>query len=246
MKHKAILVVLCLFFGVVANALSAEDKPTIKISYAFMNRFQPVSQQIGFPEGNVIQVGCLVKPASSPIKKVTVKNLDSGLVLEAPPVDVGKILSGLYEIPLLPFDPSKHMGAWEIRVIDEKSNEATAKTAKLNLKGEMPYLKGLKASGNRFGPMISWTAPNEGDIPQGAAVRYRVRLLKDIYNQFYKSKIITNTSHRIPEGTIKDEDLSKVYVRVECQGWDKNNKEHPLPLNLQSSTFMTLEEALNK
>ena len=44
--------------------------------------------------------------------------------------------------------------------------------------------------------------------------------------------------------TIKDEDLSKIYVRVECQGLDKHNKEHPLPLNLQSQTFMTLEEAL--
>ena len=246
MKQKAILVVLCIFFGIVTNALAEEDKLAIKMSWAFMNRFQEGSQQLGFPEGNVIQVGCLVKPAGSPIKEVTVKNLDSGLVLKAPSIDVGNIWSGLYEIPLPPFDPSKHMGAWEIRVIDEKGNEATAKTAKLSLKGEMPYLKGLKASGNRLAPMISWSAPNEGDIPQGAAVRYRVRLLKDMYNQFYKSKIITDTSHQIPEGTIKDEDLSKVYVRVECQGWDKNNKEHPLPLSLQSQTFMTLEEALGK
>lgn len=246
MKQKVILIVFFLFFGIATNVLAAEDKLTIKMSWAFMNRFQPVSHQIGFPEGNVIQVGCLVKPAGSPIKEVTVKNLDSGLVLEAPPVNVGNIWSGLYEIPLPPFDPSKHMGAWEIRVIDEKGNEATAKTAKLSLKGEMPYLKGLKASGNRFAPMISWSAPDEGGIPQGAGVRYRVRLLKDMNNQFYKSKIIADTSHQIPEGTIKDEDLSKVYVRVECQGWDKNNKEHPLPLNLQSQTFMTLEEALSK
>jgi hypothetical protein len=110
----------------------------------------------------------------------------------------------------------------------------------------MPYLKGLKATGNRLAPMISWSAPNVADIPQGATVRYRVRLIKDMYNQFYKSKIITETSHQIPEGTIKSEDLSKVYVRIECQGWDKNNKEHPLPLSLQSQTFMTLEEALGK
>ena len=246
MKQKAIAVVLCLFFSLVTNALSAEEKLNIKMSWAFMNRFQAGSQQLGFPEGNVIQVGCLVEAAGSPIKEVTVKNLDSGLSLKAPPVNVGDIWSGLYEIPLPPFDPSKHMGVWEIRVIDEKGNEATAKTAKLSLKGEMPYLKGLKASGNRLAPMISWSPPDEKDIPQGAAVRYRVRLLKDAYNQFYMSKIISDTSHQIPEGTIKDEDLSKVYVRVECQGWDINNKEHPLPLNLESQTFMSLEEALGK
>jgi hypothetical protein len=246
MKKIVVLLTLCLFVAMVTNALPEEDKINIQMSWAFMNRFQPGSQQIGFPEGNVLQVGCLVKPAGSPITEVTVKNLDTGLVLTAPPVNVGKIWSGLYEVPWRPFDPSKHMGVWEFRVKDEKGNEAIAKTHKLDMKGEMPYLEGLKASGNSLAPMISWSAPNEKDIPQGAGVRYRVRLLKDMNNQFYKSKIITNTSHQIPEGTIKSEDLSKIYVRVECQGWDKNDKEHPLPLDLQSQTFMTLKEALGK
>jgi len=247
MKKIVVLLTLCLSLAMVTNALPEEDKINIQMSWAFMNRFQPGSQQIGFPEGNVLQVGCLVKPAGSPITEVTVKNLDTGLVLTAPPVNVGKIWSGLYELnPLPPFDPTKHMGVWEIRVKDEKGNEATAKTHKLDMKGEMPYLEGLKASGNPNAPLISWSAPNEKDIPQGAGVRYRVRLLKDMNNQFYKSKIITDTTHQIPEGTIKSEDLSKIYVRVECQGWDKNDKEHPLPLDLQSQTFMTLKEALGK
>ena len=247
MKRKVFLIALCLVFVTVTNAFSEEDKIDIKLSWAFMNRFQPGSQQLGFPEGNVFAAGCIVKPAGSPIKEVTVKNLDSGLVLTAPPVNVGKIWSGLYELdPMPPFDPGKHMGVWEIRVIDEKGNEATAKTARLSMQGQMPYLKGLKASGNPLAPIISWSAPDEKDLPQGAAVRYRVRLLKNSENQFYRSKIIPDTSHQIPEGTIKDEDLSKIYVRVECQGWDKNNKEHPLPLNLLSHTFMTLEEALSK
>ena len=247
MKKIAVLLTLCLFVVMVTNALPEEDKINIQMSWAFMNRFQAGSQQLGFPEGNVLQVGCIIKQAGSLIKEVTVKNLDTGLVLTAPPVNVGKIWSGLYELnPLPPFDPTKHMGVWEIRVKDEKGNEATAKTHKLDMKGEMPYLEGLKASGNSLAPMISWSAPNEKDIPQGAGVRYRVRLLKDMNNQFYKSKIITDTTHQIPEGTIKSEDLSKIYVRVECQGWDKNDKEHPLPLDLQSQTFMTLKEALGK
>jgi hypothetical protein len=244
MKKIVVLLTLCLFVAMVTNALPEEDKINIQMSWAFMNRFQAGSQQLGFPEGNVLQVGCLIKPAGSPIKEVTVKNLDTGLVLTVPSVNVGNIWSGLYEAPWRPFDPSKHMGVWEFRVKDEKGNEATAKTHKLDMKGEMPYLEDLKASGNPLAPLISWSAPNEKDIPQGAGVRYRVRLLKDMNNQFYKSKIITNTTHQIPEGTIKTEDLSKIYVRVECQGWAKNDKEHPLPLELQSQTFMTLKEAL--
>jgi hypothetical protein len=64
-------------------------------------------------------------------------------------------------------------------------------------------------------------------------------------NQFYRSKIITNTTHQIPEGTIKSEDTSKIYIRVECQGWDKNEKGHPF-IELKSDTFKPLNEALGK
>jgi hypothetical protein len=245
MKKILFFLSLCLFVGMVTNALS-EDKIYFPLTWAFVNRFQPGSQQLGAPEGNVIQVGCMIKPADSPIKEVTVKNLDSGLVLTAPPVNVGKIWSGVYEIPLPPFDPSKHTGVWEIRAIDEKGNEATINTHKLDMKGEMPYLEGLKASGNPLAPTISWSAPNEKDIPQGAEVKYRVRLLKDMNNQFYKSQIITNTSFQIPEGNIKSEELSEIYVRVECQGWDKNEKEHAVPIELMSQTFIPLKEALGK
>jgi hypothetical protein len=247
MEKIVVLLSLCLFVAMVTNAFPEEDKINIKLSWAFMNRFQPGSQRIGFPEGNVLQVGCLIEPAGSPITEVTVKNLDTGLVLTATSLNVGNIWSGLYELsPLPPFDPIKHIGVWEIRVKDEKGNEAKVKTNKLDMIGEMPYLEGLKASGNPHAPLISWSAPNEKDIPQGAEVRYRVRLLKDMNNQFYKSDIIADTSHQIPEGIIKSEDLSKIYVRVECQGWDKIDKEYPLPLDLMSQTIIPLEEALGK
>jgi len=246
MKRKVVLLTLCLFFAMVTNALSA-DKIIIKIPFAFKDRFQAGSQQLGFPEGNVLQVGCLIKPAGSPIKEVTTKNLDTGLVLTASPVNIGNIWSGLYMVSPMPsFDPSKHMGVWEIRVKDEKGNEATAKTHKLNIVGEMPYLEGVKASGNPLAPMITWSAPNEKDIPQGAKVRYQVRLLKDFENQFYKSKHTSDTKYQIPEGLIKSEDLSKIYIRVTTQGYDKNDLEHPLPLELRSQTFIPLKEALGK
>ncbi len=230
----------------VTNALSA-DEITIKFPFAFMDRFQPGSQQLGGPEGNVLQVGCFIKPAGSPIKEVTIKNLDTGLVLTATPVNVGKIWSGLYQVfPMPSFDTSKHMGVWGIWVKDKKGNEATAKTHKLNIIGEMPYLEGVKASGNPLAPMITWSAPNEKDIPQGVKVRYRVRLLKDMNNKFYKSSITSDTKYQIPEGLIKSEDLSKIYIRVSTSGYDKNDSEHPLPLELQSQTFMPLNEALGK
>jgi hypothetical protein len=248
MKKKVALLTLCLFFAMVTNALSA-DEITIKFPFAFMDRFPDGTQHLGCPKGNVFQVGGFITHAGSPIKDVTVKNLDTGVVLTATlkALNIGAMFSGLYQVfPMPAFDPSKHMGVWEIRVKDEKGNEAVAKTHKMDMKGKMPFLKGLKASGNPLAPMIMWSAPSEKDIPQGARVRYQVRLLKDLDNQFYRSGGTFDTNFQIPEGVIKAEDLSKIYVRVECQGWDKNDSVHPLPLELNSQTFMPLKEALGK
>ena len=245
MKRTIVLLTLCLFYAMVTNALSADF--IISMPFAFKDRFPPGLQQLGFPEGDVLQLGCFIKPADSPIKEVTIKNLDTGLVLTATSMTSGDILSGLYMVyPMPSFDLNRHMGVWEIRVIDEKGNEETAKTHKLDIKGEMPYIEGLKASGNPLAPTITWSAPNEKDIPQGAAVRYSVRLLTDGDHQIYRSRPSSLTIHHIPEGVIKSEDLSKIYVRVQCQGWDKNDHEHTFPLELQSQTFMPLKEALGK
>jgi len=162
----------------------------IKMSFAFQDRFQEGSQQLCFAEGSVLQVGCQVESAGAPIKEVIVENLDTGLVLTASPLDVGDIWSGLYVVSPLPsFDPSKHMGVWKILVKDEKGNEATAKTHRLNMKGELPYVEGLKASGNPLAPTLTWTAHGKKDIPPNCAIRYQVRLLNDVETQFHKSSI---------------------------------------------------------
>jgi hypothetical protein len=116
----------------------------------------------------------------------------------------------------------------------------------MNMKGEMPYVAGLKASGNPLAPTITWKAPSEKDIPQDCAVRYQVRLLIDDRNQFYKSETLTDPILEIPEGHIKSENLSKIYIRIDTQGYDKNDSEHPLPLEIRSQTFMPLNEALGK
>jgi hypothetical protein len=243
MKKKAILLTLCLFFSMVVNAFSAY-KITIRYPFAFRDRFQASSQQLGFPEGNVLQLGCFIEPADSPIKEVTIKNLDTGLILTATPANLDVIMSGLYYVqPMPPFDSEKHMGVWEIMVKDEKGNEATAKTHKMDINGEMPYVEGLKASGDPLAPVITWSPPK--NIPEGIQVRYRVRLLKDANNQFYISSDIFDTTYKIPQSLIKSDDLSNIYIRIECRGFDKNDF-HSVPIEFQSETFMHLKEALGK
>lgn len=246
MKQGSIFVIICALFLLAPN-IQAEDKIIIKLPFAFQDRFQEGSQQLGFPEGNVLQVGCIIKPAGSPIKEVTARNIASGLILTASPKNVGNIWSGLYMVDPMPaFNPTKHMGVWEIRVNDETGNEAMAETHRLNNYGQMPYIDGLTASGNPLAPLLSWSAPNENEIPKNCSIKYQVRLLIGMGNQFHKSEHIIDTKYQIPENLIKSEDLSKIYIRVDTMGYDKTDSEHSLPLEVSSGSFMLLQEALSK
>lgn len=247
MEKKLALLILCLFFVVVTNALSADF--FISRPFAYKSQFPPGLQELGFPEGDFLNLGCFISPPDSAIKEVIMKNIDTGVVLIATPSKVGNIFTGLWLVdPMPPFEPSKHMGVWEMRVKDEKGNEETAKTHNLNIEGNMPYLKGVKASGNPVAPTITWLAPKDGEIPQGIEVKYQVRLLTDMNKQFYRSSIISGmlTVCPIPEGIINSDDLSKVYVRVGCQGWDKDEHGGFVPIELETNTFVPLKEALGK
>lgn len=243
MKKIVALTILGLSFCVATNAISAEF--IISNAFAFHERFPDGAQQIGLPEGNVLQVGCFIKPAGSPIKEITVTNLDTGLVLKPSPVNPGAIVSGLYLVfPMPAFDPGKHLGVWEFRVKDQSEKETTEKTHKLNIKKEMPFVEAVKATGDPLSPTLKWKAPPETDIPEGVKIRYRVRLLTAGNKQFYRSGGTSLTEHSIPEGIIKTENLSKTYVRIQCQGWDANDSEHFFPLELQSSTILPLKEIM--
>ena len=47
-----------------------------------------------------------------------------------------------------PFDPRKHIGVWDIAIKDEKGNETSVKTNKLDIKAEMPYLEPVSSALN--------------------------------------------------------------------------------------------------
>lgn len=245
MKRTITSLILCMSVAMVTDPLLA-DEFIISTPFAFQERFPGGLEQIGFSEGNFLQVGCFIKPAGAPIKEITAKNLDTGLVLKASPVNPGDAFSGLYQVfPMPVFDPEKHLGVWEIRVKDQAGNEMTEKTHKLDMKGKMPFVEGVKATGEPLSPTITWNAPGENEMPMGVKIRYQVRLLM-AGNQFYRSSGTTLTAQAIPEGIIKAEDLPKIYVRVQCQGWDQNDHQHFLPLELQSSTILPLKEIMEK
>ena len=247
MAKKILSLTLCLFFCMVTAALST-DQIKIQFSYAFCGAFPDDLQNIGVPKGDVFQLGALVIPGDFPITEVTAKNLQTGLILK-PTSSKGSIagLPNLYEVePQPPFDPIKHLGVWEIRIKDEKGNEAVTKTHKFEKEAKMPFVTDIKASGNPLAPTITWLAPDEMDIPEGCRLSYEIRLIKNFESQFYRAPNLTETKHQIPEGKLKSGDLSDTYIRIICACWDKDDKDHPLPLELWSNTFRPLKEALGK
>jgi hypothetical protein len=244
------LIFVPIFLAIVlAMVTSQAHAITIKDAFIFVDRFPDESKPLGFTPGNVVQIGAFVLPGDSPITEATAKNLDTGLVLKLTPVQVGTIYTGilLEYFPFPPLDPSMHKGVWEIRVKDEKGNEAVAKTHRLDKVGTMPHVGNIKASGNPLAPMITWTPPKQEEIPTKCKIVYVVRLLKDINNQFYRSKTPTeDLKEQIPEGLLKPENISDTYVRIECQCLDVDDMDQPNPIELKSETFRPLKEALGK
>jgi hypothetical protein len=220
----------------------------IKYAFAFADRFPDEAAPLGFTPGNLVQVGAMVKAGDSNITEATATNLNTGLVLNLAPRQIGAAYTNLLFLhrPFPPLDPENHKGIWEIRLKDEKGNEAIAKSHKFDIVGELPYAGNIKASGNQLAPLIMWTAPKREEIPSRCKIGYRVRLLKDSSNQFYRSKkLIYDLKHQIPEGVLKPEDIADTYVRIETQCRDAES-EHPVAVEIKSETFRSLKEALGQ
>jgi hypothetical protein len=221
----------------------------IKEPFVFIDRFPDESKQLGFAPGNVVQIGAKVTAGDVPIAEATAKNLDTGVVLKLIEKRIGAgqtdILVLLWPFP--PFDPSTHKGVWEIKIKDEKGNEASARTHRLDKVATMPYVRDIKASGNALAPVITWAAPKQDEIPTQCKIRYVVRLLKDMNSQIYISKPPTSDlKQQIPEGVLKPENVSDTYVRIESQCLDADDMDHAVPVELKSETFRSLKEASAK
>jgi hypothetical protein len=244
------LILVPLFLAVVL-AMINPCAYAMKIRYAFVfaDRFPDEAERLGFSQGNVVQVGAMVKAGDSPITEATATNLDTGLVLNLAPRQIGAAYTNLLFLhrPFPPLDPGKHTGVWEVRLKDEKGNEAVAKTHRFDVVGKLPYVGNIEASGNPVAPKITWSALKREGTPSKCKIGYRVRLLKDVSNQFYRSKkLLSDPKHQIPEGILTPDIIPYTYVRIEAQCWDKDDKDHPVAVELKSETFRSLEEALRQ
>ena len=61
----------------------------VKFTFVFVDRFPEESRPLGFTPGDRVQVGAMVKAGDSKITEATATNLDTGLVLDLVPMNIG-------------------------------------------------------------------------------------------------------------------------------------------------------------
>jgi len=242
---KRTLFVLPLFILLVLVSFPANADIVISFPFAFSDQFPGNSQPLGFNKGNLLSVGAFVI-SDYPISSVTAENLSSGLVLEATAADLGPVFPNLYTVLPLPlFNPEEHLGVWLITAVDVYENSANAQTHELDKEAIMPYAKEIMAFGDPLTPTITWKEPKEKFIPEWCILQYRIRLLTDSADQFYRSLPITYPfEHTIPLGVLTAEDFYDTWVRLESSCLDENDLSYPVPTEIRSETFRYLPDLL--
>ena len=148
--------------------------------------------------GTVLQVGAYIIPDSDEIVEVTATNLSTGVTLEL--TDLSAIFDFYYEAwPDPIFDPEQHLGVWEITATDASGEMVSKTTQELHLVEPFPYVRAVKAEGSDLAQLISWKPPKDHKVPSECFLLYEVRLMTDVYNQFYVSPLLLGTWIQIPD-----------------------------------------------
>ena len=246
MKSKSLFILMVLILTIAPNALASDE---IAISYPYAHKSKRYFGSSGYkgPEGITLSLGCFVEGIGYPIKEVFIKNLNSGVILSAKQWPTDDVYKNLFEVTPPPiFNETKHMGIWQVTVRDELKNQSISTTHNLNIKDELPFITDIKVSGNPLAPKIKWKPVNKKEVPEGIGVAYNVRLLYDTDYYFYRSKLLFKTKHKIPKGYIDQKKYDKIYIKVQCLGFDINDKEHIWPQEIVSITYLLLKEAFDK
>ena len=244
-EHAKAFSIVITFLLLSASGYSTVEALEIN-TFLFLEQFPENAVPLGYQRERVIQIGAFIKAGDTRIKEVTAVNLDSGIALDAKLMGggLGTVLPNMFLVDPNPvFDSNKHKGTWEFRVTDDQGKVYTARTYKIDKTDVIPPVENVKVSGDPLAPEVSWNMLK--NIPEWCSVSYAVRLLKDYYNQMYRSANLKDPSHAIPVGKLKREDLDKTYLRIECSC---NDPEYPekFMTRLRSSTFISLKEVLPK
>lgn len=207
--------------------------PILTDPFAFTENFGP--NEVGFTAGHRFKVGAFVNdPLGVPdnITSVAAINSNTGQPdYNLPFLNIGSIFSGLYEAN----DAySGQLGVWDITVTNDQNETANASTTELKDVHVLPLATNLVATGSLLAPTVTWdpilydhdkdasTDAEEVDI-------YRIRLLNDSMNQFFRSNPFTGNSFTVPDGLILPGDM--VTIRLEASDFDGD------ALANRSSTF---------
>lgn len=221
--------------------------------YAFVDRFMdsPEVKELGFPVGPpYIEVGMIVEKekaeeTGTTIDIVSATASNGEVTIELDHADIG--IFELWDKWVL-FDRQSHMGTWVVTATDSTGASATAEPVLLEYGFELPLVENVVAEKTASGDLnITWPEPEVAmDIKEKCDIDYRLRLLENVDNQYFRSDGTTETAITVPASVLEEkigESLDGVWGRIEmaCRDKVQKNENGVGELESRSNTFFPLK-----
>lgn len=246
---KKLVSIFCIFLSVVspfgvrlANALlliitsPAWASPSFSgTPWAFTENYGP--NTAGFSVGHTLHVGAVVNDTlgvPENILSAFADNPDPSQPDYMLPIqNIGPIFPiGLYEVVTA---YTGQMGQWTVTVVNNQGETVTANTNVLDNVRVIPLATNLQVTGPTLAPTITWDPvffdrDNDSSTPDVEVELYRVRLLNNVNDQFFRSDRITDNKFIVPHGLIVP---GLTTIRLEAQHIDDDGAQEN-----RSSTFV--------
>jgi hypothetical protein len=243
-----------------AQEASASGNLPFTDPYAFVDRFTDSSDvaALGFPSGPepFLNLGMIVEKeeaekAGAPIDIVSATASNGQVNIDLVYADIGvfELWDNFGGDPAV-FDPKSHGGSWVITATDSKGASASTQPVLLEYGFVMPFVEDVNVEQTTSGDLkVTWIVPElEPEIAAKCDVDYRLRLLKNIDQQLYRSDGTTESSVTVPAATLEEKaggDLAGVWGRIEmaCRDKDEQQKNNAGEgqLEARSNTFFPLQ-----
>jgi len=244
---------LCLPTTIEAEELTATGNLPFSDPYAFVDTFtdSPEVKALGFPVGSrpSLEVGMIVEKgkaekAGTPIDIVSAVATNGKATIDLTHADIG--ILDLWDKWVV-FDPKNHKGAWIIKATDSKGASAATQPVLLDYGFEMPLVENVNAEKTASGDLrVTWSVPElDSQIKEKCDIDYRLRLLRNVDKQFYRSDRTAETFVTVPADTLKEkvgDNLNGVWGRIQmlCHDKEQKDKNGVGELEARSNTFFLL------
>ena len=222
------LIIFCLAMIIILSVTGlSEGAPEIVVTGVFTENMGPNSAGL-IPGYKFIFSAFVSDPLGVPnnIKSVTTITLNQDQQdYTLSPTFPGPIFQGLYQLFPKP-DYDGQIGEWIVKVTNKQNESHTMITNNLDKPRLIPLIENIRFSDSSTTPTISWNPVLFDDdlnpsTPDVEVDGYKIRFLRYVNDQFYRSDLISGTTFKVPASILRPGET--VFVRIEARDHDQEN-----------------------